>query len=104
MAKTAKQFANTPLTTTLTTILYTAPALTPAAIVKEIIVVNTNTTTARAVTIKFNGGPVMWAQSIPPLSSVILALSSVMNSGQTITGGQDVGTDVDVFASGIEYS
>lgn len=104
MAKTAKQLGKGALSTTLTTTLYTAPALTPAAIVKEIIVANKNTTTARDVTIDISGRQVFAAESIPPKSTVVRALSTVMATGDLIRGGQDVGTDVDYLLSGIEYS
>lgn len=104
MAKTATQLATGALSITLTTILYTAPSLTPAAIIKEIIISNNNTTTARNVTITVNSRKVMAAQSVSPNSSVILSLSTVMSSAQTIQGGQDTGTDVDYIISGIVYS
>lgn len=104
MAKTAKQLFSGSLTTTLTTTLYTAPALTPAAIVKEITVANNNITTARNVTITVNGKKVTPAEPVPPSSKQVIALSTVMATGQTIQGGQDTGTDVDVTISGIEYS
>lgn len=104
MAKTAKQLGTGALSTTLTTVLYTAPSLTPGAIIKEIIVSNNNTTTARNVTITVNSRKVMPAQSVPPNSTTIIALSTVMASAQTIQGGQDTGTDCDYIISGIEYS
>lgn len=104
MAKTATQLATGALSTTLTTTLYTAPSLTPAAIVKEIIISNKNTTTARNVTIDVNSRQIMAAQPISPNSSVILALSTVMGSAQLIRGGQDTGTDCDYIISGIVYS
>ena len=104
MAKTATQLATGALSTTLTTTLYTAPSLTPAAIVKEIIISNNNTTTARNVTITINSRNVMAAQPVSPNSSVILSLSTVMSSAQTIQGGQDTGTDCDYIMSGIVYS
>lgn len=104
MAKTATQLGKGALSTTLTTTLYTAPALTPAAIVKEIIITNKNTTTARNVTIDISGRQIMAAQPIPPNSTVILALSTIMATGDLIRGGQDVGTDCDYLISGIVYS
>lgn len=104
MAKTAKQLTTGALSTTLTTTLYTAPSLTPAAIIKEVIITNKNTTTARSVTIDVNSRQIMAAQSVPPNSNVILSLSTVMSSGQLIRGGQDTGTDCDYLISGIEYS
>ena len=104
MAKTATQLGAGALSTVLTTTLYTAPSLTPAAIIKEIIVTNKNTTTARNVTIDVNSRQIMAAQPIPPNSSIIISLSTVMGSAQLIRGGQDTGTDCDYIISGIVYS
>lgn len=99
---TPKQLAATALTTTLTTILYTAPAST-TTIITSIVACNTNTTTARDVSIAAAGGMnLLAARSLAPLETLILRPGTVITTTQTIIGGQAVGTDVEVLISGVE--
>lgn len=70
-------------------------------IVKEIIVCNPSTTTAYTITIKINGIAVLASRSIQPTETIILALSSVMYNGMTITAQASTSTILDVYISGV---
>ena len=96
------------LSTTLSTVLYTAPALnvnvtTPSstAYVKEIIVANTTAAVVN-VTLGVNGVNVLGALPIAAYDTkVIGGLNTMINAGATITGGASaVGVNVDI--SGVE--
>jgi len=103
---TNKQLGTGALTTTLTTTLYTVPAST-TTIVTTMTFCNTNTTTARLVTLKGGGGtPRTWlaAHSLNAKETLALQLNPVLAAADTIQGGQDVGTDVEYFLSGVEVT
>ena len=100
---TNKQLGKGSLTTTLTTILYTVPGAT-TTIVTTVTVANKNTTTIRAVTIKAAGVAWLPAFGMSANSTEALQFNHVLNAADTITGGQDVGTDVDYFISGVEIT
>ena len=103
--KTAKTMYDAALSATITTTLYTAPALTPGAIVACITLANTNTTTARIVTIDFGATKTLLpAITLLPNESRVIFLNRAMTTGQTIRGGQSTGTDVECSISGYEFS
>jgi hypothetical protein len=85
--------------------LYTAPAATPGAIVKQVVLVNTDTA-ARTVSIGINAtaanNAITNTLSIGPSQTVTLDLSLVLNSGDTIHALADVASKVNVEISGVE--
>ncbi len=96
------------LTTTLTTVLYTAPALntnvtTPSstAYVKEIVIANT-TGGAINVTIGVNGVAILGAVPVAANDTKIIGgMNTMVNAGATVTGGASA-TGVNVVISGVE--
>jgi hypothetical protein len=102
MAHTNKRLFEGALSTTLTTTLVTAAKKT---LVMSISIANKNTTTPRDVTIKLGasgGTAYLSAVSIPPKQTLQLYPHHVLENTETIKGGQDAGTDVDVVISGVE--
>lgn len=107
MANTVTQLSQTALTTTLTTLLYTVPAATKA-IVKEIILCNTDTT-AHDVTITMGAGTavkntILDALSVAGGETKFVTLSTVLKTTETINGGASVGAVVSCIISGVEVS
>ena len=96
------------LTTTLSTVLYTAPALnanitTPSstAYVKEVVMANTTGAEVN-VTIGLNGRSILGAVAIAANDTKILrGLNIMLNAGSTITGGASA-TGVNIVISGVE--
>jgi hypothetical protein len=105
MATAAKCLKRGALTTTLTTNQYTC-GTTNGAIITNIVISNTNTTTARAVTVSIgpSGGPFVLLPkiSVPFNSVVTFDLKQFIANTEVITAGQDVGTDVNIHISGVE--
>lgn len=103
---TVKQLvAPTALSATTTTVLYTVPASTKA-IIKELTFCNTDTV-SRTVTIQVGTGTavanrILSAQIIAPSTTLIVSLSTVLNNGETITGGASSASVVSLVASGVE--
>ena len=97
---TPKQMAVVALSITPTD-LYTAPA--GGAIVNSISLCNTGTVT-RAVTLKLAGKSLASALAITAKETVILAPNHALVSADTLNASQDVGTDVELIASGVEIS
>lgn len=100
---TGTKFSHSALTTTLTTVLYTVPASTKA-LVKEIVLANTSTS---AVPVTISAGAstgvadrIVPATPIPGNGTVVLALNTVLNAGDTITGGAATGAVVGCSISG----
>jgi len=88
--------------------LYTAPSATPGAIVKQIVLVNTDTV-QRTVSLGVNGTAATAANNVfanlLPIAAgqtVTLDLYAVLNSGDTIHGLADAGSKVNHLISGIE--
>lgn len=93
------------LSATTTTTLYTVPASTKA-IIKEILLTNTDTV-ARTVTLQVGTGTavanrILSAQSINAGASLIITLSTVLNAAETITGGASSASVVSCVVSGVE--
>ena len=103
---TPKRLAQAALTSTLTTVLYTVPAST-GTIIKEVVISNTSTS-AVPVTLRAAGTGVantlFPATSVPANSTVVLALSTVLAAGETITGGAATASVVGVTISGVEVA
>jgi hypothetical protein len=107
-AASGRNFCSAALTTTLSTVLYTAPALnanvtTPSstAYVKEIVVANTTAATIN-VTKGVNGRAIMGAIPVAPYDTKILrGLNTMLDAGATITGGASA-VGVNAVVSGVE--
>ena len=105
-AKPAK-LSHSALTAALTTVLYTVPANTQV-IVKEIILANTS---AVPVPVTISAGSttgvadrIVPASPVPANSTVVLSLSTVLNAGETITGGAATAAVVGAAISGVEVA
>lgn len=107
-AASARSMCAVALTTTLSTVLYTAPALnanvtTPSstAYVKEIVIANT-TAAAINVTLGVNGVAILGAVPVAANDTKIISgMNTMLNAGATITGGASA-TGVNVDISGVE--
>ena len=97
------KLANTALTTTLTTTLYTVPAAT-TVIVRSITVTNSNTTTTRNVTLDLDATTLLAAYALAPKETLLLEVEQVLDAADLIRGGQDTGTDVYVLISGVKIT
>ncbi|MEK4640341.1 hypothetical protein NST14_29980 [Bacillus sp. FSL W8-0519] len=93
-----KLYNNKPGTTSAT--LATA-VLGKTTIAKEITLTNTSGTSA-TVTILFDGTEILAAKSVPPNETIVLALSSVLEPGDLITGIQGTANAIAVTISGVE--
>lgn len=104
MAFAAARLAQAALSTTLTTTLATVTTG-KTWIVKDIQVCNTGAS-VRAVTLAMPGSgashQILGAVSVQPHSTLPISCHIVLLSTETITGGQDVGTDVTITISGAE--
>lgn len=105
MALTAKSLSHSALTATTTTTLYTVPAST-STIVKEILLCNTDTV-ARTVTLQAGSTSGVADRIINTLNiqaneTKTISLSTVLTTGQTITGGASTGSVVSCLISGVE--
>lgn len=93
------------LSATTTTTLYTAPASTKA-IIKEVLLCNTDTS-SRTVTMQVGTGTavanrILSAVSLAPGETKFITLSTVLNTGETITGGASSASVVSCVVSGVE--
>lgn len=107
MANTAKSLSSTALTATTTTVLYTVPAAT-ATIVKEILLCNTDSA-ACTVTLQAGGTTgvadrILSAVSLAAGETKFVSLSTVLSTGQTITGGASSASVVGCKISGVEVA
>lgn len=98
----------TALSGTLTTALYGAVASNTKAIVKEILLCNTDTVT-RTVTLYIGSGTgvantILPAKSLQAGETLIISLSTVLVTGDYIKGGASVGSVVSCAISGVEVS
>lgn len=105
MANTIKQLSHSALTATTTTTLYTVPAST-STIIKEILICNTDTV-SRTVTLQAGGTTgvadrILGTMSISPSETKVISLSTVLTTGQTITGGASTASVVSCIISGVE--
>lgn len=101
MANTAKKlYAGTPGTTSTT--LYTAPASTKT-IVKSVVIGNTTGTNA-TLTVNFAGIGLINAYSVAPNDTVVIDLSLVLETGETITALQGTSSALNVHVSGVEVA
>ena len=105
---TVKQLlAPTALSATTTTVLYTAPASTKA-IVKEILLCNTDTV-AQTVTIFFGTGTaaantILSAVTLQAGETRFVTLSSVLIAADKISGGASSASVVSCMISGVEVA
>jgi hypothetical protein len=90
------------------TVLYTPPTNTPGAIVKQIVIVNTDTVD-RTVSLGVGGTAATVANNcfantmvIHASATITLDLFTVLNSGDTINGLADAASKVNVEISGLE--
>jgi hypothetical protein len=102
---TAKKLAEVALSATTTTVLYTAPAST-TAILKEIVLCNTDTVD-RTVTIQAGSGTgvasrILSAYIVKAGTTSIFTFSTVVLTGETITGGASAASVVGCKISGGE--
>jgi len=107
MTVTVKQLvAPTALTNTLNTTLYTVPAST-TAIVKEILLCNTDTA-SRDVTVYLNGNGVantiLDAVPVLPGETKFITLSTVLVATNTLRAGASTGSVVSISVSGVEVT
>jgi hypothetical protein len=93
-----KLYAGTPGTTSAT--LYTAPASTKT-IVKSLVIGNT-TTTAATITINFAGIGLVNAYSVAANDTVVIDLSLVLETTETITALQGTASALRLHISGVE--
>lgn len=96
--------APTALSATLTTTLYGAVAASTKVVVKEILLCNTDSVT-RAVTLYFGtatgvANTVLDAMPIAASETKVIALSSVLITGDYIKGGADSANVVSITVSG----
>lgn len=98
MAATKKLYNGKPGTTSAT--LATA-ASGVKTIVKEVTLANT-TAAAATITIAFDGTEVLASKTVPANDTIILALSSVLDAGDLITGSQATASAIAVTISGVE--
>lgn len=105
MSYAVKRFFEGALTTTLTTALYTNGGGV-TSIVTDVVITNTNATTSRAVTLAMPGSgaanQIFAAVGISPGETIHLECHQILLTGETITGGQVLGTDVTLHISGVE--
>ena len=101
MATTAKPLFRGAATVTLTTVLYTVPALTNTVVTNIVI---TNTAGASAtVTISLNGIVLIPALTVAANSVTPFDLKQTIPTTQTITGGASA-TTVNFHISGVEIA
>jgi|SRR3989304_2991763 len=98
---TNKSFAKAALNTVLST-YYTTPANT-TAIIGGLTVCNTGNT-ERAVTVNFGGKALLSAVPVAANETVGVTVPHVLDAAETIQAQQDVGTDVELLASGVEVT
>ena len=103
MATTFKGLAQGALSSTLTVTLYTTPAATTTELT-SVTLCNTNTTTARNVTLDVNSRKVLAARPLAPGETLVIRPGIGMATGVLIRGGQDTGTDVEYTLSGVEFT
>lgn len=96
---TKKKMAATALTTTANTVVYTAPAT--GAIIKEIIISNT-TGSANTVSLQIAGVNVLAGKAVPVNDCIVFALSTVLNSGDTVQAWCSAASANTIFISGVE--
>jgi hypothetical protein len=104
---TLKQAYQGALTNTTTTTLYTVPAATKF-LLKELVLCNTDTS-ARTVTMQWGAGTAaanrfLSALTIQPGETKIFSFNTVLQTGETISGGASVGAVVSCTASGVELA
>lgn len=88
------------LSTTLSTVLYT---FVTDGIVNSLSCASGASTT-RAVTIAFAGSAIADATALGSHEIISIQVNHFVASGETITGGQDVGADVTCYISGVKIS
>lgn len=76
-------------------------------VVRQIIIVNTNTTTTRNILLAVNGTSATAANriaqpSIPPADTVIINCTLPLEAAETLQGTQQSGTDATITLVGIE--
>lgn len=101
MAVTSKVLARTAASTTVGTVLYTAPS-TVTAVVTNIVICNPSTSAATA-SILLNDIDLLGSVSINANSSAFFDLKQVIPANQTIKGSASA-TAVDFHISGVEIS
>lgn len=90
------------LSTTLSTVLYT---FTTDGIVNSLSCTSkASAVTVRAVTVALAGTEIFDAMPLAGHVTTAFQLNHFVASGETITGGQDVGTDVRCYISGVKIS
>lgn len=107
MANLVKQLDQSVLTSTLTTALYTVPGSTKT-IVKEILLCNTDSS-AHDITIYFGDGTAVKNTfldqlTLTPNQTKFITLSTVLQTGEIISGGDDAGGVVSCTISGVEIT
>ena len=96
----------TALSATTTTSLYGPVSALTKAIIKEILLCNTDTV-ARTVTMQIGTGTavanrILSAVSLAPGDTKFITLSTVLNAGDSITGGASSAAVVSCTVSGVE--
>lgn len=99
MTDTLKRLAGGTLTTGSVT-LYTAPSST-TTIVKELILCN-KTAASTTVTISFNSVNIVFAKTVAANDSLILPLTSILQTTNIIAGLASSSSAIDYYISGIE--
>lgn len=90
------------LTTTTSTVLYTF--VTDGIVNSLSCAGGASSSTTRAITIKLAGTPIMNGAELTGTKVISFQLNHFVLSGETITGGQDVGTDTNCYISGVKIS
>lgn len=102
MANTIKPLVRELLTTTTSTTLYTVPAATTAVVTS--IVVSNITSSAATITLSFNDVEILSDVSIPANSASVIDLKQALTATQTIKGGSDTGSALNIHITGVEVS
>lgn len=100
MANTIKPLVRALLTTTTSTVLYTAPASTTAVVTS--IVISNKTGTDATVTLSLNDIDILTSVSVPANSASVIDLKQAITTGQTIKGGSSASDSLNIHITGVE--
>jgi hypothetical protein len=101
MAVTSKALFRGAATTTTTTTLYTVPSST-VAVVTEIFVINTGSTTG-SFTLYLNGTVIAPTVAVGANDTTVISCKQPLSAGQTIQGGASA-TTINLSISGVEIA
>lgn len=102
MANTIKPLARNLLTTTTSTVLYTVPSAT-TTVVTNIAVANI-TASAATLTLFLNDVEILSGVSVSANSTYIIDLKQALSTSETIKGGSDTGSALNIHITGVEIA